>query len=485
MTDLECAQVSEVIANRTGIRVSADRCSELECTLSAAARELGIAVPSLVRRLLAHQTTREELKVLASHLTVGETYFFRDPAIFEVLENCVLPGLISSRTCDRHLRVWSAGCSTGEEAYSIAIVLDRLLPDLQHWNVTLLATDVNVRALQKAAEGVYSDWSFRGVPSSTRDKYFTRVRSGRYAIQARIRRMVSLGYLNLAEETYPSLSNNTNGMDLIFCRNVLMYFCAQPAQRVVGNFWRALVDEGWLVVSPSETSAALFSAFTVSSRGGAILYRKVEPEPASTPLLAQALEHSAIILETAAAPGPGMPGVMPKPAHASEAEDDPRQLAAQLYGEGRYHAVAESLERWLAAHPDDASAMTLLARAQANLGQLSDALKWIDTAISRNRLDPVLHYLRATVLGELGSVAEAVGALKQTLYLDAECVLAHFGLAVLARRRGKLRESQKHRENALALLQHRPPQEILPDSEGMTAGRLWEMLRVSLGEVTS
>jgi chemotaxis protein methyltransferase CheR len=205
---------------------------------------------------------------------VGETYFFRDKQSFDAIEQHVLPALLRAReTGERRLRIWSAGCCTGEEPYSIAMLLDRLLPSAETWHITLLATDINPAFLRKAAEGEYGEWSFRSTPDWIRDRYFHPRRGGRFKLDDQIRKRVTFSYLNLADDAYPSLTSNTNAMDIIFCRNVLMYFDAKHARTVVENLRRALVDGGWLIVSPAETSSALFSSFTTVEFEGAILYR--------------------------------------------------------------------------------------------------------------------------------------------------------------------------------------------------------------------
>ena len=186
--------------------------------------------------------TRRQIEILANHLTVGETYFFRDKELFKTLEKPVLSKLIQSRhRSGRHLRVWSAGCSTGEEPYSVAILLSKMIPDLRDWNITILATDISPLALQKAAGAVYGHWSFRDVQPEIQNGFFNQREDGHFELLPRIREMVTFSYLNLVEDTYPSLFNNTNAMDIIFCRNVLMYFVPELAGKVARNFHRSLV----------------------------------------------------------------------------------------------------------------------------------------------------------------------------------------------------------------------------------------------------
>jgi chemotaxis protein methyltransferase CheR len=220
------------------------------------------------------------MAILASHLTVGETYFFRDKHAFALLEGEILPALVRARRGSvRCLSLWSAGCATGEEPYSIAIALRNVIPEVRDWDVALLATDINARFLQRASEGVYSQWSFRDTPRWIRERYFTGQSGGRWAILPEIKRMVRFAQLNLLDEGYPSPLTNTAAVDVIFCRNVLMYLASEQAKKVVQNLYRALADGGWLIVSPSETSHMLSAQFLTVGIAGGIFYKKDGERP--------------------------------------------------------------------------------------------------------------------------------------------------------------------------------------------------------------
>ncbi len=220
------SQLSEFVATQMGLHFPKERWRDLERGIRSAAREFDFKdAESCLQWLVSSPLAKGQIEILARHLTVGETYFFREQKSLEILEGYVLPELIRTRReNEKRLRIWSAGCCTGEEPYSIAILLAKLIPDLKDWKITILGTDLNPRSLQKASEGVYSEWSFRGTPEWVGERYFTRAKDGRWAVLPSIKKMVTLHYLNLAEDAFPSLLSNTNAMDVIFCRNVLMYF---------------------------------------------------------------------------------------------------------------------------------------------------------------------------------------------------------------------------------------------------------------------
>ena len=269
-------QLSIFTAEQLGLHFPRQRWRDLEKGLKAAALELGFTDgAALAQNLLSAPVTKDLLEVLASHITIGETYFFREKGIFEVLEWQILPQMLASRRSgDRQLRIWSAGCASGEEAYSIAMLLHKTLPDIQDWQITVLATDISQRALQKAERGVYTQWSFRGTPAWLAEKYFTRLKGDQWKILPLIREMVTFSYLNLATDPFPARINNTQAMDIIFCRNVLMYFTPGVINRVVKNFSGALVEGGWLMVSPAECSLLQGSCLSACPQSGAIPYQK-------------------------------------------------------------------------------------------------------------------------------------------------------------------------------------------------------------------
>jgi chemotaxis protein methyltransferase CheR len=277
-------RLSEFIAQNTGLHFPPERRSDLQRGFTAAAAEFGFEDSARCADwLLSASLTRPQLHTLASHLTIGETYFFRERKTFDALAQGILPELICRRRGrEQRLRLWSAACSTGEEPYSLAILVQQLLPDWRDWHVTILATDINPRFLQKAAAGVYGEWSFRESPSWFKERYFTRTRDGRFAVAPQIRDCVRFAPMNLVQDCFPSLATDTNAMDVIFCRNVLMYFTPAHARKVVENLRSALTDEGWLAVSPTECSQALFSRFVAVNFPDTILYRKCNAEEQSS-----------------------------------------------------------------------------------------------------------------------------------------------------------------------------------------------------------
>ena len=489
------SQFSEFIASRTGLHFPRERWPDFIRGIDSAARDSGAAdAKGFIQWLMSHPLTKRELEVLASHLTVGETYFFRDEKSFAALEEPVLSELIRQRReggNEKHLRIWSAGCCTGEEPYSIMILLNRLIPDLDDWNLTLLATDINLQFLGKAASGRYSEWSFRTTPLWIRERYFTKTAEGRFDIDSRIKKRVTFSCLNLVEDIYPSLLNNTNAMDIIFCRNVLMYFTPEQARKVLHNLHHCLVEGGWLMISPIEIPQVLPPGFARINHRETVLYRKdsnrphingasipgprtEKPETSFLPPADNAKDESVEWLPAADSETRLASDIIDR--NAAGALPDPLAQARVLYEQGCYEEATEKLLLTVKGS-DNTEAMLLLARNLANSGRLADALVWCENAVATDKLNPASHYLLAVILQEQGQGSDAITALKRALYLDPDFVPAHFALGNLLLQQGKCRESEKHFQNALSILGKYPQEDCRQELEGMTAGRLSEIIR--------
>lgn len=483
------ALFSRFIARTMGLHVKDDRLGDLARKVIPLSNDFGYDNPEeCLLWLMSAPLSREQADILARSLTIGETYFLRDPQSFQVLEKHVLPEIIRKRQSGgKCLRIWSAGCSTGEEPYTIAILLSRILPDPDNWNIMLLATDINPVALEKARQGVYGNWSFRDAPPWLMD-YFRKRKDGRFEIISRIRKMVRFSCLNLAEDCYPSLLNSTNAIDIIFCRNVMLYFEPALIERMIVKFHHALQDGGWLFVSPTEVANRAFDGFTCERFPGAFAYRKGARDGESSelshgmplpPALPRAFEPPAALPTYPATPGQF--AVTPQESRASGKKSTSRNSypeASALYDAGSYEAAAIKAREILVAGQKNADALELLAKSYANLGRLAEARKCCEEAIDADKLRAHNHYLLSMILEEQGERHGAAAALKRALYIDQDFVLAHIALGNINRQAGKMKEAERHFGNALQILESREPSEVLADAEGMTAGRLAEIIRV-------
>jgi chemotaxis protein methyltransferase CheR len=477
------------VTARIGLNFSESRKQDLLRAVRVLAREHGQEdAEAFLQSLAASFPTERQMEILTAHLTVGETYFFREIKSLDAFRNHVIPELIRQRAGrGQKLRIWIAGCSTGEEAYTIAIILSELISKLDAWDIDILATDINAAALEKARQGVYTEWSFRGMPELLRERYFEPQGGKTFAIRSRFKDMVCFARHNLVIDAYPSLQNNTNAMDVIFCRNVLMYFLPELVQKVIVRFCNCLVEGAWLIVAPSETFMLSASEFSPVPFEGATLYRKESHKVAAVDLMRKSVlpqlgaRNSEQLIQRGSRSGLNSElGVLNSPFPVPMA--DSYEAALSAYQTGRYADAAAALQYLVGADGlsalgiGAAKALALMARIDANQGKLETALEWAEKAIAADKVNPGFYYLLATILEEQHRSTDAVQALKRALYLDPSFILAHFTLGNIASQEKGGKGANRHFINALELLTQIPKDEVLPESEGVTAGRLLAIL---------
>ena len=497
-------ELLRLLAARTGLSFAPERLAGVEKGSRRAMKRAGIDDP--VRYLRLIESEAGALDALVSELTVGESYFFREPAQFRFLRQEILPALVGAPGRHHLIRAWSAGCASGEEAYSLAIVLaEQGLAGRSH----VLATDISRPALARAQQARYGAWSLRGQGLATARPYL-RQEENQYLVSELIRRLVTVSYLNLAEEVYPSAATGTCDLDLILCRNVLIYFGRERVRSVAGRLYESLADGGWLLTASTDPPLGDLAPFETVATDKGMFYRRGAPPTAGqtvglTDADRQAIEPTATgawtalpappvemawepelhvrrgdralpsaregIRERSSRSGPDEPGPGPDVAAILAAARD--DLAR-----GHYERAAERT-RALGA---DAQASALHIRALANL-DLAAAVRACTAATARHPLSGELHYLRAMLLIGQGRDDEALRAIRRALYLDRSLIVGHFTLGTILRRRGDRAGASRALRNALALCAARPPEEIVPLADGETAGQLAEAARAQMAQL--
>jgi chemotaxis protein methyltransferase CheR len=273
------------IISSTGLVFYADRPQALAGHLAERLNKQGLSGCFAYWELLQDEHAGEaELDQLIALLTIGETYFLRHRELFDALRNVALPEIIDRNRTTKRLRVWSAGCSTGPEAYSVSILLRRDFGDAVHgWNISILGTDINRPFLSQATEARYEEWAFRGTSPELRSECFED-QGKSWRIAPRFQEGVTFQYHNLARHPFPSLVHNLLASDLILCRNVLIYFASEIVERIVSQLAECLVPGGWLAVGHAEHGAHLQVSFDAVNCPGATLYRKSGPRTRPTTL---------------------------------------------------------------------------------------------------------------------------------------------------------------------------------------------------------
>jgi chemotaxis protein methyltransferase CheR len=451
MTD-EQQQLLAFIAQHTGLEINQQR----QQTLKPFLDELldSISALDLIEVLSSRDFTHPTWQRIIQAMTIGETYFFRNQYHFLALRNHILPELIERRRTSglKQLRLWCAGCSTGEEPYSIAILLQELLPDIQDWSITLLATDINDAYLAFAKHGIYNKRSFRNeTPEAVIQQWFNPIPEG-YQVKGAVRRKVVFSALNLVSDDYPAYTNNTMQMDLIICRNVTIYFDSTTTKTVAERFHRALGINGWLLVGHSEPNMEIYKDFTVRNFENAILYQKTVDIQAFERAKTQPIPHLTIAprIQKKTEPIPA-PRVAIKPRTAP--------VVPQLKEKENY------LE---------------LARQAANTEKWDEALKLLVEAERYDNLNPHIHYLRGLVYHHQGNLKEAVTVLQRAVYCDVQFSLGHYMLGDIYATLGEEKKAVRHWRSALQTLAPYDLNYELPFSDGLTVEMLNGMIAYRL-----
>ncbi|MGC4113130.1 MAG: protein-glutamate O-methyltransferase CheR [Myxococcales bacterium] len=270
MTPDEFRLLAELIYDHCGILFKEDMCFLLE-------RRLGVRVKALdlpdfmayYRYLRFDAGRRAELDTAVEALTTNETYFFREPHQLKAFREEILPGLVKERASTRRLRLWSAGCSTGEEAYTLAmLILESGL--CQGWDVEIFGSDISRKVLSAARKGTYAKNALREAPLEMVQRYFV-ADAGRHVVKDEVKALVSFGHLNLLDEHMVAMLAR---FDAVFCRNVMIYFDLPARRRVLKSFHGRLVPGGFLLLGHSESLIHVTADFELVHLKNDLVYRK-------------------------------------------------------------------------------------------------------------------------------------------------------------------------------------------------------------------
>lgn len=496
-------KLSQEVHRHFGLDFKRQQWKSLGAYLERAAKEIkrDPSLPMVLDWVSKEKLTQAEHDVLTKNLTIGETYFFREKAAFGLLtEQVVKPAMQSSLIRPTRLRIWSAGCSSGEEPYSIAITLKEALPDFSDWDIKILATDLNPYALEKARKGWYRTWSFRDTSTEIRDKYFRKKGEG-YQIDASIQAMVEFRQLNLIEDDYYKVIPHPACFDMVFCRNVLMYFSPDLIRKVAGRFRDALKENGWFVTSQVELNDTYFSVFARRQHGSGLFYQKstvkTVPDllsvfiPAKSSTLRRSLGGQPPAPPES--PNKSEPGLLAKGMRlvrelsSSEKTTRAEQGNIRKADAGRRVDQAKADEAPLhAAHKNAAKPKITapqeeaIAQALANTGRYKEAELKLQEMLRSDGENIKLLLLFASVLTEQGKLAEADAQLVKVLYLEPDDLPALFARSRLLKQLGKTELSRKHLSRLLYLLDSKQDADTITVLDDLNVGMLRKLALAEL-----
>ncbi|MEI8244697.1 MAG: CheR family methyltransferase [Lentisphaerota bacterium] len=446
---------------------------ELYKNLDMAAAKQGFkSTQELVDKLIKSNGT-DGIDSLIEYFTVGETYFFRHKECFDIINSDILPKLAETARSEgrNELNIWCAACSSGEEPYSLAMLLDNtgIQPVLQT-KINIYASDINQEFLRRAEAGIYSEWSFRELPEDYLHKYLKPLGKNRYELEPRICNKVKFFSYNLLSQEYPAIP--VPKLDIILCRNVLIYFNQKQIHGIFNKFQTLLHDEGWLLTSPAEVTADPQCHFEPVNCSGVYFYKKMRAEPE------QALPVRVQAAKTRPPRQPSKPAERPSEAPARQSK--PKSKPAPVPEEKKRKQQLSSSELLKMAKDPKAEVSPAqaadIARRCADAGQLELALHWSNVAVHGDNLNPETHYLRAQILRENGDVEAALRELKNVLFLNPDYIAGYFTSGMLQLKSGGRKEALRNLRNAEKLLSKLDDSLEVAGCEGITVRNMRETI---------
>jgi chemotaxis protein methyltransferase CheR len=413
----------ELLQQRLGWTFADNDLGQTAEVLAARARAHGLSDREYLDRLSGRRWTAEVAE-LAGALSITETYFFRHEEQFRVLRERVLPELIEARAGQRVLRLLSVGCSSGEEAYSLAIAAIRARPG-PDWIVTVTGVDANREMLRRAREAVYSSWSLRDTPEDVRRRWFRPTEDG-FRVADEVTGAVRFVEHNVAGDD-PQLWHPAR-YDVIFCRNLLMYLTADVAAELIRRMTRALTEQGFLFLGHTDSLGSRPDGLDVCHANGTVYYqrRAIAPVPS--------LREQTPAAQPRRAPAAA-------PSRPVSDQIDRRRLLGLM----RDDKFAEALD--LAGSADSLTRGVLLAQ----LGRVDEARDTTNRLLHAGGPQADAHHLLG-VCHELDCAELAVGQYRLAAYLDPQFAMPRLRMGLLARRRGDDRGAADHLSAAVDLL---------------------------------
>jgi chemotaxis protein methyltransferase CheR len=446
LSENEFRSFRDLIAGRSGIYFDPGKQELLKDNLLQRMADCGLSTFADYFNLLSSPDGTKEFDHLLNLITIPETYFFRDRGQFRALEHFVIPEIVKKKTYPgASLRIWSAGCSTGEEPYTIAMIL---AAGTVGRPIQILATDVSQHALKAAREGVYTDRSVRDMPQEYLNRFFTK-KGDQYLLDESIKQMVEFRYFNLVSEPYPL--REMSGWDIIFCRNVTIYFQAEATRKVIHNFYLSLREGGYLFAGYSESLRYITDEFNTVQMEGAFFYQKGVPQ--------KTVRKKARKIRGRRASTAGITREKKPKAGAGLNSDEIEQICAtakELLEMGQPERASEILNPYLREATAPESVVLLQAEIALNRGDLDKALQLCERLVQREPLSIAGHYLLGIIYRTWEDEARAIEEFRKVLYLEPEHALARFNLGDLYSQVGQFDEARVEYANVVRLLEKRP-----------------------------
>jgi chemotaxis protein methyltransferase CheR len=460
--------------------------------------EVASAAPDVyLARLETENLNGGEASALSHELTVPETYFFRNSDQFRAFTDIALPNRMRAQAAARRLRILSAGCASGEEAYSIAVLVREAVID-PSWDVSILGVDVNSRMVRKARQARFSEWALRDTPADVRRRWF-RSEGRDFVLDEAVRSAVRFEERNLAQND--ALFWEPDTYDIIFFRNVLMYFTPENAQGVIARIGRTLRTGGYLFLGHAETLRGISNDFHLRHTHETFYYQLKDPLERLTPLLSAVVPPRGPPSALAPDPAPGAwfdtirraaerveiltrsPVQAHQHAGSRVASAKPAWSLEGVLDLVREERFAEALETMQCLPPEagrDPDVLLLRAALLTQRGQLTEAEEACGRLLDVDGLSAGAHYLLALCRESVRDLTGAENHDQAAIYLDPGFAMPHLHLGLLARRAGDRATAQHELGQALLLLQREDRSRVMLFGGGFNREALVALCRTEL-----
>jgi len=466
-------QLAALLLERAGLKINPDGYHGLKLALSARMPALGISDAEEYVRRLKQLAGEHELRSLLPLVTVGHTEFFRDTRQFRALEANILPRVLrEARSEDRRVKIWSAGCATGEEPYSLATVLDEL--GARPSEVDLWATDLNLAAIESAKIGRYTPRRLAAMSEDRLRRYFDFLTDG-YQVKQVLRQYVRFEGHNLAAPVFPKVAPSS--YDLILCRNVIIYFDLPTIRALMDRFLEALRPGGLLLLGYSESLFQVYDRFEMVEIEGAFVYRRpmgaLPPprfsRPVQTPVTPMAampavrgstavrvvnVQTPQAPLRLTPAPPAVKPEALPTAPQPPPRRSPPERLAAvgRRIVRGDFDAALQETRSLLETEPHNLDALLTLGNLLSLLGQHEGARSAFATALQREPLCVEARVFGAMAALQESKLEDARAELQKALFLEPTLSVGHYLLAQVQEKLGDRDGARRSYRNAVAQL---------------------------------
>jgi chemotaxis protein methyltransferase CheR len=448
LTDSQFATFAALLHDSAGLSFDDSRRESLGFCIAERMRATSTPDVPAYLDLLNGPDAQAERQALLDEVTIPETHFFRNPPQIRALRKHVLPELLRQAGTTRRLRIWSAGCSTGEEPYTVAMLLRELLPVNAGWDVKVIATDISIRALSAAQAARYGERAFVMTDPLDLARWFVLdATSGAFVVRDEVREMVEFRHHNLVTDDPPFAPGE---LDLVLCRNVTIYFDRDTTRSLMTRLHSRLRDGGYLFLGHAETLWHISEDFSLASLGDAFVYRRVDVRPDD--------QRRAILPDRRTEDE-----MVPLLVDRRQSREDRRAQRA---------AAAKELagtQTTTAPPPIDP---LLAVRAAVTAGRYAEALDLAGDVTTVTPLRAEAYYLQGLALTNLGRDADALVALRKAVYLDPQHSFAHFLLAGALERSGEHRAAARSYRAAAAMLGRRPLDSVAVELGGRSVAEL-------------